>query len=160
MKVAEASAGMLRGRARARSTLAKDAKGKGRRIASRNTEFRISDRRTRGDLRFSVSEVRETQTDGRRRWTDRDESPVNGVVARKQAPSNSVCRENDARSSSPRLRQVYVLPVQGEQALCWVRQPAPRRPASFPRHSSPVEPLSLHPCLSASLGSSVAYPRS
>ena len=94
-------------------------------------------------------------------WTDRDGFPASGVVARKQAPSNSVwCRENDARSSSPRLRQVYVLPVQGEQALCWVRQPAPRRPASFPRHDSPVELLSLHPYLSASLGSSAAYPRS
>lgn len=53
-------------------------------------------------------------------------------------------RRASSSPSPPRLRQVYnVSPVQGEQALCWVRQPAPRRPASFPRCAPPPTPPSL-----------------
>lgn len=75
---------------------------------------------------------------------------VDGVSS---VPSNSV---DDARTCRRRRRrrQVYVLPVQGEQALCWVRQPAPRRPASLPPRRSaallppfapqPPPPRSLH----------------
>lgn len=64
----------------------------------------------------------------RRRWAMMDVDGVNS------APSNSV---DDARSRRRRRRrQVYVSPVQGEQALCWVRQAAPRRPASLPPRRS------------------------
>jgi len=93
-------------------------------------------------------------------WTDGRSS--SGVVARRwasvrminvgrrgSAPSNSV--QDDARlrrRRRRRRRQVHVPPVQGEQALCWVRQPAPRRPASplpaaapsksYPPHCQPL----------------------
>lgn len=88
------------------------------------------------------------------RWASVRRSEEDDKERSSSAPSNSVA---DARLRRRRRRcQVYVLPVQGEQALCWVRQAAPRR--SLPRCACSLSSLPPPSPLSCSRSTDVGTP--